>query len=274
MDSVGVDAVLIDGIGWIDLGNGVWRKTYGLEEQAVAQFPGRFAYTGKIAIGSPTLEEEFSSVSNNPNQRALRGMAGGGPAGSTGPSGRIFRNELGLVNDQPALRALYDRYFALAAEHSLPVFTSASGEPELVVPFAERFPTVTFVLDHCGISHQEAQENGWGRELLRKLVPLADVPNIAIKWSHAQRLSEERYPYRDIARGLRSVMDAYGADRIMWGSDYTQSRWPSHHGVPAHSYAENLRYLYDSDLFTDDEKDWLFGRTIRTLLGWSQEEPR
>ena len=56
---------------------------------------------------------------------------------------------------------------------------------------------------------------------LEDVIGLAQYPNLAVKWSHAPAyLSDEPYPYRDLFRPLRRVIEAFGIERIMWASDY------------------------------------------------------
>ena len=54
------------------------------------------------------------------------------------------------------------------------------------------------------------------------LLPLAKLPNVAIKATGAPGYSAEQYPFRDIHDGLRRIYDAYGPDRFFWGTDITR----------------------------------------------------
>ncbi|HEX8969421.1 MAG TPA: hypothetical protein VF937_16180, partial [Chloroflexota bacterium] len=47
----------------------------------------------------------------------------------------------------------------------------------------------------------------------------------------------------------------------MWASDHTQSKIH-------HSWAQALYYVLDADALTDDEKEWILGRSIRAILRW------
>jgi predicted TIM-barrel fold metal-dependent hydrolase len=91
---------------------------------------------------------------------------------------------------------------------------------------------------------------------------MAKYPNLAIKWCHAPaRLSEEPYPHADTVGHLRRVIDAFGAERVMWASDYTESR-------PHFTWAQSLHYLLYSSLLSETEKEWVLGRSVRQILSW------
>jgi len=91
---------------------------------------------------------------------------------------------------------------------------------------------------------------------------MARHPNLALKWCHApSQLSGEGYPFADVLPHLRAAIDAFSVQRIMWASDHTQSK--THH-----SWAEALYYLRDSTALSAEEKEWILGRSARTILNW------
>ena len=96
-------------------------------------------------------------------------------------------------------------------------------------------------------------------------LPIAQYPNIAVKWCHAPGLlSDQDYPYRDLMPLLRKVIGAFGAERIMWASDYTVARDQN-----GNSWAQCLYYILDSDALSDIEKEWILGRSLRRALNWT-----
>jgi predicted TIM-barrel fold metal-dependent hydrolase len=62
---------------------------------------------------------------------------------------------------------------------------------------------------------------------------------------------------------LRRAIDAFGADRIMWASDYTQAR--TEMGI---TWAQALYYVLESDQLSETEKEWLLGGSVRKALHW------
>ncbi len=61
---------------------------------------------------------------------------------------------------------------------------------------------------------------------LEALLALADVPSIGVKISGFNYLAEERwdYPYPRSQAVFRSIAQAFGPDRLYWGSDFPASR--------------------------------------------------
>ena len=111
----------------------------------------------------------------------------------------------------------------------------------------------------------------WGRidparfAPLDLLLALARFPNVAVKWGHMTRMSAHPFPDDDVLAQLRRVVDAFGAGRVMWESDWTQ-----HAG--AETLAEMLFSIRLSPLFSDDEKASLLGRTARTVMRWERAD--
>jgi predicted TIM-barrel fold metal-dependent hydrolase len=104
---------------------------------------------------------------------------------------------------------------------------------------------------------------------LDQVFELAQYPNLALKWSHAPSLlSAEAYPHRDVLPLLRRAIDAFGIERIMWASDYTQAR-----AETGTSWAQALYYLLDADDLSLAEKSWLFSRSARQALRWPPPVP-
>lgn len=85
-------------------------------------------------------------------------------------------------------------------------------------------PKVRFILDHCGVpsiaEHQSTQCDSW-KEWSSGIRALAELPNVACKFSGItayasaeQRTTDGLRPY------LTEILEAFGADRIVWGGDW------------------------------------------------------
>lgn len=102
-----------------------------------------------------------------------------------------------------------------------------------------RFPEVVVVLDHA--AYPKAAE-GAASETVRAVTDLARFEQLQIKMSFTVTGSEEAYPFRDMHEIARVILDAYGPDRCMWGSDF-----PCEHWLKKASYSEHLA-LFQSEL--------------------------
>ncbi len=113
-------------------------------------------------------------------------------------------------------------FFQVAADRRL-IASLALGpawQPALRT-LARRFPTVPFLCHHLAGARvgQEAE--------LEEILRSAEVPNIHLKLSgfhYAAAVSWE-YPYADVLPIVRRLYEAFGSDRLCWGSDYPVVRF-------------------------------------------------
>jgi predicted TIM-barrel fold metal-dependent hydrolase len=94
---------------------------------------------------------------------------------------------------------------------------------------------------------------------LDKLLALARYPRVYVKLSHLWSLSRMEYPYRDTHEQVRRLYDAFGPQRLMWGTD-----WP---GVEEYcGYARALALYRDEiKFFSDEDRRWILGGTALRL---------
>jgi predicted TIM-barrel fold metal-dependent hydrolase len=105
-------------------------------------------------------------------------------------------------------------------------------------------------------------------EKLPELLSLARFPNVHVKFCGPQLLSNQPYPHPDVWPYLHQVIDAFGAERLVWASDFTRLRM-----VPAgerwkSSYAEALGLVKDTTELDSTQKEHILGGTLRRLLSW------
>ncbi|HEY3063834.1 MAG TPA: amidohydrolase family protein [Chloroflexota bacterium] len=271
MDAVGIDALLIAESRGFDaqmrpalgpvLPNGAVRGEFPFSERAVATHPDRFGYLVRIDPRDPELERLMAEVRQKPGALCIRIV----PVPNIGEVDAFERG-------------VFEPLLAAAAEHAVPVFAWFPGRSHLLVPYLRKYPTLHIILDHCGVGVAPplvgqlpptlqtslAPTLAERVQQLERVIDLAQYPNLALKWCHAPGyLSAEPYPHRDMLPLLRKVIDAFGIERVMWASDYTQSR-----NETGYSWAHTLHYLRDSDQLSDTEKDWLLGRSVRQILRW------
>jgi L-fuconolactonase len=138
------------------------------------------------------------------------------------------------------------------------------GIPLCVLCSTSRLPDVERVierqrdrLDVC-IDHMADCPIGQPEEL-KKLLALARYPRVFVKLSHLWSLSRQEYPYRDTHDQVRRLYDAFGPQRLMWGTD-----WP---GVEEYcGYGRALALFRDEiKFFTDEDRKWILGGTALRL---------
>src|SRR3989442_12560516 len=89
-------------------------------------------------------------------------------------------------------------------------------------------------------------------------------------------MSRHPVPIHDVWPYLHQIVNAFGPDRLMWGSDFTRlRRKPMIDGgglAPRdqwHLYSDSVNYLRDTTELSATDKEKIFGGTIRAVLRWS-----
>jgi len=166
----------------------------------------------------------------------------------------------------------FDPIYATAEEVGLPIFNSTHGGCAKIAGVAERHPGLTLIVDHIGVAqHPVSPPESMSWAPFEDLLALAKYPNVHVKLCGAPLLSQENFPYKDVWPNLQRMFDAFGYERILWGSDYTRLRSadlprgerPRRRGI---TYGENLNYLLHSDLLTHNQKALVLGGNARRLF--------
>jgi predicted TIM-barrel fold metal-dependent hydrolase len=247
MDAVGVDAALLFA-----------PQPY--MDAAVARYPDRFAGALTFDYAAEDLEEQVANYRKRPGMLAGRNLVGNAATAELRPEFHAGK---------------FDRLWAAAEKHDLPLFFSTHGNTDVMGTVAERHPNLTMVIDHLGLSQSPVsppRPDPWDQ--LPGILSLAKYPNIHVKFSGAPLLSREPYPHRDLWPNLLRIVEAFTPDRLMWGTDFTRMRW-----IPQTSaqlaprsqwrfYSDCLNYLRDTDELSASDKEKMLSTTIRRVLRW------
>lgn len=79
---------------------------------------------------------------------------------------------------------------------------------------AGRFNGVRVIVDHLAYPPIDDRTD------FQPLLSLAKLPNIWVKVSGFPYFSQQGYPYADCDRLIRLVYESFGAERLIWGSDF------------------------------------------------------
>lgn len=244
MDALGIASLLIDEFDRFEDGKchphvllpgGIARPVQPMAEAAARRYPDRLAYLIRVDYRDPDLATLVPQEMRSPGAKALRTCA------------LMPEEAVAFANGE------YRHIFAIAADNDVPLFLNAI-ELEKVDRYVREFAGAPIILDHCGVAYTEAKFD--------HLLTMARYPNLYVKWAHAPAvLNSPHYPFLDLQGKLRSLVDAFGADRIMWASDITENR-------SGHSWAEMLFHVKDSPVLSDLEKAWILAGTARKVLDW------
>jgi L-fuconolactonase len=157
--------------------------------------------------------------------------------------------------------SLMDPLFRRAADLGVPmlILTRPPRLPDLAV-LLERRPDLDVVVDHMA---DVTLDNAEG---IRALLDLARYPRVHVKISHTWSISKQDYPWRDAQELVKRVHQAFGAQRLMWGTDWPMSpQWTT--------YARTLSVVRDEmRFFTDEEREWVLGKTALKLWPFDRAE--
>jgi len=265
MDALGIEGLLFDEyLTTADDGaqhpgyrlpNGAFRCIGPNAEAAAVSHPGRFAFLMRVDPLDPGIEGWIDTLAAAPGFKALRTVT------FTSAEGAAFEG------------GGHARLLKAAHAHNLPVFVTCPRRVPHLAQYAERFPSVQFVIDHCGVAFDAPR----GEATIDDAVAMARFPNVAYKWAHAPSLlSTAPYPFPDLEPILRRVVDGFGSERVMWASDYT-AMWPSDFTMSRRraNWGEALFSIRHCPSLSEDEKAWILGGTARKILNWPPpEKPR
>jgi L-fuconolactonase len=148
----------------------------------------------------------------------------------------------------PLMPALFRR----ASDLHVPVLilTKPSRLPDLAA-IVEEVPDVSVIIDHLADCITTRSDD------LKTLLGLARYPNVFLKLGHIPESSAEVYPWRDMHGRIERVFQTYGAQRMMWGSD-----WPM--CLPMMTYSQSLAFVQEELAFlTPGEREWVLCKTAQ-----------
>ena len=150
-----------------------------------------------------------------------------------------------------------------AGRAGLPVCVLSWGRMGFVADLAQGHPDTMIVVDHLGLVQTMAPPPPVDPFAdLTSVLTLARHPNVAVKVTGACTLSHQPYPFDDLWGPLGRLIDAFGVERLMWGTDWTRAL--------AHcSYHEAVAAFRDSGRLSEGERAELMGGTVSRIFGWS-----
>ncbi len=206
--------------------------------EAVAAHPGRFTGVFSVDVVAPDAVEKMKHWM----AKGLTGMRIF-TAGSTQPEQQTFFAEPASF---PAWQYAADNGLSVCMQMQL------TGAP-LLATVMDRFPKVRIILDH--FARVEAAD-GPPYAAAAPLFALAKYPNLYLKMTHR--------PLEQAVKGkatpetfLGKVVQEFGANRIVWGSNFPAAPQPLPDLI---AMARNaLSFLPQPD------QDWIFFKTAQTL---------
>jgi L-fuconolactonase len=238
MDAVGVDAAII--VSTFNLYR--YDPSYALE--VYRKYPERFRVVKPIDVTDPAIDDVVADWAKTKGAVGVRIM---------------LRDELLSDPADPRL----NRAFAAAGKYGLPVNFLCWGRLNDGTELVQRNPDTVVVIDHLGLlqpNEPPPLAEPWAD--MPKLLALAAYPNTRVKISGACTLSRGPYPYNDIWDPVLTIIEAFGIDRCMWGTDWTRTS-----GML--TYEQGVRPFRETARLSDSDRAKLMGGTLGKVYKWS-----
>ena len=236
MDEAGVDAAVIHPPSWD-------RGSTNMALAAVQDYPGRFAIMGAIPLDDPNASAQIAGWRNQPGMLGLRYTFYSNPARQWLEDGTL------------------DWLWAAAEEANVPIAALASESLGTLAKIAERHPNLRLTIDHLGgKGGLTTLKDAAAMTHMPELLALASYPNVAVKATGAPGYSSEAYPFPKMHAYLKQIFDAFGPDRMFWGTDI--SKMPCSWRQCVTMFTEELSWLSESD------RKLVMGDAVCAWWGW------
>lgn len=234
LDAAGVKRAILVPPSW----NG-WDNEYSLT--AARAQPDRFGVMGRFDVQAPDARERLAGW------RDQKGMLGI----------RIF------FMGEPWMSMLtsrdHDWFWSEVERSRMPFMGHIPGNIAGFEGVLERFPRLRLIVDHAG-RHPRGPLDDAAWADADQLYALARYPDVAVKVSSLPCFSSEPYPFRNLHRHIRAIHDAFGPQRMLWGSDVTRL---------SSTYEENVRLFTEAlDWLSEEDKSWIMGRAAAACCDW------
>jgi predicted TIM-barrel fold metal-dependent hydrolase len=192
MAAAGIERAVLIQTSWYGYNN-----AYMLD--AARRYPGKFALVGMVDPSAGDLETQMQ-------QCVAQGISG-------------FRL-------MPRMRQDIDWYnkklWGVANELALVLTLLVTPEQVIAAePMIAGHPHVSVVIDHLARPDQESPPGG---PHYRRLLGMARHDNLYLKMSALAAISLQPYPHADAQDWAHQALEAFGAHRLMWGSDFAMSK--------------------------------------------------
>src|SRR5690606_24011528 len=123
-----------------------------------------------------------------------------------------------------------------------------------------RHPGLRITIDHMA-RQQPALKDDEAFGELDVLLALARYPNVAVKASGLPDYTNDVYPYRALWGYLRRTYDAFGPERLFWGTDLTKITC---------TYRQSVQmFTEEIDFFSAADLDLIMGRALCEWHNWA-----
>jgi predicted TIM-barrel fold metal-dependent hydrolase len=233
MDEAGVDRALVHPVLWDPDSNE-------LAQAAVQKYPNRFRIMGWFYLDDPAGPDLVAGWKERPGMVGLRFYFND-------------RHKREWVSD-----GTLDWLWPACEKAGVPLALASALFLPTVGKIAERHPRLKLIVDHMAVPPGSSGAASY--RFQPELLALAKHPNVAVKATGQIGYAEDAYPYRSFHEHLHRVFDAFGPDRVFWGTDITRMPCPWRQCLTV--FTEELPWLKGRDL------DLVMGEAICNWVDW------
>jgi predicted TIM-barrel fold metal-dependent hydrolase len=238
MDEVGVDGALLVSP-WT-----VYRDDTSYAVEVFRAHPDRFRLIAPVDLRREAVATAVESWAATPGAVGIRLM--------------MVHGDRASAPDDPSVVAAVEA----AGRTGLPVCVHCWGHLPVLGELARAHPSVQFVLDHLGLAQPMAPPAPVDSfDDLPLVLDLARHDNVAVKVTGACTMSRRPFPFDDLWEPVGRLIDAFGVDRCLWGTDWTRA-------VDVVSYADAVAAFRDRWPMSPADRDALMGGTAARLFRW------
>jgi predicted TIM-barrel fold metal-dependent hydrolase len=236
MDQTGVDGAIL-----VPRSFNLERNDYVLE--AARKHPDRFAVMGRIATVEVEGKPQLQRWKDQPGMLGVR---------------LTFHRDV----DRPLMTdGSMDWFWPEAERLNIPVMVHSPERLPVLGAIAQKYPGLRLILDHMGFARPDI--DAAAAAATERVLELAPYPNIFVKISAAPCYSTAPYPYKNIQKFIRWIINSFGTERCFWGSDLTR--------LPATATYKGCVTMFteQAEFLADDELVDVMGQSLASCLGWS-----
>lgn len=233
MDAHGIEkAVLLQG------------SMYGFQNdynyEAMTKYPDRFIGAATVDPFMTNYKEVLANLFDNKGFKVLKFEVSSGG----GLMGCHEKFEL----DGERMMSIYE----MAAERNVTVvldigdYHMESYQPQAIANFAKRFPDLKVVICHLLAPQHD------GEEILKRDLAVLNLPNIWFDLAALPKITDpDEYPFPTALKAIKTAKEILGHKKLIWGTD-------TPFALTKDSYKVLTDYLFESDVFTETEKEDVF----------------
>jgi predicted TIM-barrel fold metal-dependent hydrolase len=210
-----------------------WGRHYSLDELleamraagvvGAALIPPRWEGRGDAVVldAADRHPETFIAVSRLDPFAPLAVDRAGDPASGI----RAVRTMLGSPAEHKRILSGHaDAVWAAAESRGTPVMIYPPHDLGVVERLAEAFPRLRIAVDHLGLPVGTRITEATDR--LHRLARLAWHPGVSVKATALPTTADDAFPFASTHEPLRRMIDAFGPERVFWGSDLSRLDCP------------------------------------------------